>query len=912
MLNNLEEIKSKFDEIKLDKSRAGKKIKPLGELISSAYLLDRNVAIDMWTFLIENNDTDNSAVSRFYVTQIFTKLQSMLRTEQWLDLFNNTPYVRSKYLDLGYDMSKKSYTTRVCRIIRKAMETKNNTLAIDLIDEVFHISSVKRQSDFEHYKFYWEMIYTLSSYRLLKGKLIDNLINDVDDDYKLSILYVCKLLTMKRKKVQKIDGIEDVLYNCTHYLTDLQNDDIYGCLLDIAVVVLSKVELTSYWEELADSVKDIKEVDISLLPKGIYLIPEDHPSLITVEHDFDYKKEIIMPSDKLSNFFFSRGKYAYIKTSLLIDLLRGGKYQEYRDRVLQICSTDQKEEYIDGFQNYVGYCIPKVYEKDDKSYSIDNDEREVIRKSKTKNEILNVLASIYPELDEKSKIEYASSLVPVAEKGKCNMQILLDYGIDYTFGARDDFEQVTDSGIDNNENIESKLISIIRQMEPIFQGDIDNKIINVPTTAQIKRLTDQLGDSRSDEYELNWCSILTNSKVIAKYYFGVAFEACAFRGMVLSCLIKNHKVDEAKLLMEILLKRLDDVANTNDKLKIESEVCVTIYSTMDYYYNNIVDDSNEDHGCTSCTKADMYNICSFCNEYIVYFSGDSADSLKFKSYLSMARCGKSTEEMTKSVIEYVNNIFSEYLLLGEAPKSTEKYDNFMSCAYYLGITGQLDILDSILGSMVSVQNRTKDNMKWVALLIDAFFEYFTITELNANYTINTVIYAVNLSNRMFRFSKIIKIYASFNMSSEINLIFDTYYSRNSRDDYDDLVLDCLSDIINTSYNNNVFGYLKHAVKKLSNKISINKKMDELIEDINDHIIYLSSYEKKQMFEIARQIFSQDEYERLVLIVAEYESEDMDGEPDAIIILREQVQYLKNILIINKVNQVILELIEQRG
>lgn len=86
MIKSLQEIKKRFDKIKDNKPKASKKLNELGDILASAYKIDKTLANDMWQYLIELNVTDTPENARFYITQVFNKLTDRLNPQEATEL----------------------------------------------------------------------------------------------------------------------------------------------------------------------------------------------------------------------------------------------------------------------------------------------------------------------------------------------------------------------------------------------------------------------------------------------------------------------------------------------------------------------------------------------------------------------------------------------------------------------------------------------------------------------------------------------------------------------------------------------------------------------------------------------------------------------------------------------------------
>lgn len=79
MIKNWDEIQERYDAIKDHKPRATKKLAELGEILSSAYAQNPEIASDMWQYIIDLNIADDISFSKFYIAQVFNKLVGCMK-----------------------------------------------------------------------------------------------------------------------------------------------------------------------------------------------------------------------------------------------------------------------------------------------------------------------------------------------------------------------------------------------------------------------------------------------------------------------------------------------------------------------------------------------------------------------------------------------------------------------------------------------------------------------------------------------------------------------------------------------------------------------------------------------------------------------------------------------------------------
>ncbi len=103
MIKNWDEIKERFDEIKDHKPRASKKLNELGDILSSAYRINKQEADNMWQYIVELNIPDDVSYSKFYIAQVFNKLIERMSPEEATDLVSMNPERVRLMIIHGYD-----------------------------------------------------------------------------------------------------------------------------------------------------------------------------------------------------------------------------------------------------------------------------------------------------------------------------------------------------------------------------------------------------------------------------------------------------------------------------------------------------------------------------------------------------------------------------------------------------------------------------------------------------------------------------------------------------------------------------------------------------------------------------------------------------------------------------------------
>ncbi len=103
IIKNWSDIQERFEKIKDDKPRASKKLNELGDILSSAYLLDPDAANDMWQYIVDLNVSDDISYSKFYIAQVFNKIRERLKPEEATNFVGMNPERLRLMIMYGYD-----------------------------------------------------------------------------------------------------------------------------------------------------------------------------------------------------------------------------------------------------------------------------------------------------------------------------------------------------------------------------------------------------------------------------------------------------------------------------------------------------------------------------------------------------------------------------------------------------------------------------------------------------------------------------------------------------------------------------------------------------------------------------------------------------------------------------------------
>lgn len=142
MLNSWEQVEKEYNAIKDHKPRFTHKLAALGEVLASAYLLDKNRAVEMWSYILDMNDINMAnpsydASAKFYVYYISNKIYYHLTNEQAFDFLWSTPKVKEYYSACRY-VNDKTYVNRCSDTIINLLRIGNHLTAFQLAQNVIN------------------------------------------------------------------------------------------------------------------------------------------------------------------------------------------------------------------------------------------------------------------------------------------------------------------------------------------------------------------------------------------------------------------------------------------------------------------------------------------------------------------------------------------------------------------------------------------------------------------------------------------------------------------------------------------------------------------------------------------------------------------------------------------------------
>ena len=103
MIKDWSEIQERYDAIKDHKPRASKKLNELGDILSSAYMIDPDEADQMWQYIVDLNVADDITFSKFYIAQVFNKLTDRMKPEDATAFLAMNPERLQMMIMYGYD-----------------------------------------------------------------------------------------------------------------------------------------------------------------------------------------------------------------------------------------------------------------------------------------------------------------------------------------------------------------------------------------------------------------------------------------------------------------------------------------------------------------------------------------------------------------------------------------------------------------------------------------------------------------------------------------------------------------------------------------------------------------------------------------------------------------------------------------
>lgn len=102
MHDSMLELEKRFEKIKDHKPQRATKLSELGYILANVYHLNPNRANEMWQYLVELNVTEKISSSKFYIAQIFGKIEELLSPEEATNLISMVPERVELFVNYGY------------------------------------------------------------------------------------------------------------------------------------------------------------------------------------------------------------------------------------------------------------------------------------------------------------------------------------------------------------------------------------------------------------------------------------------------------------------------------------------------------------------------------------------------------------------------------------------------------------------------------------------------------------------------------------------------------------------------------------------------------------------------------------------------------------------------------------------
>ena len=565
-MRDLQTIMNDFDEIKLHKPMASKKLETLGKLISEAYVIDRNAAIDMWKFLLQYNDTDNEKVEEFYTVRVFRKVALQLKNHQSVDLLIGIPEIVEAYKkyhgtswyccgELMDSFLKENHVDLACNIFQNFLSVSQENVYINCIDlftkSYFsgeYISNEKERSDLLNH--------------------LDMLSSETDDRYIISIILLVRFCLMTENELQTINS-KVVIGEIVGNLSQIESADTITKLLDFAIQKLGLNRVMYFWEQLAIA------------------LPEQQP-LLPAEYAYRNKWECclqLVESIILSQYYTSS---IYTELPIAVDILVAMLAKRKYNFALEILNNsivkDKKGSlllnFLNWFERYPFYAsrVSVNY-----NYPFELSETQI-------GKIVSMLKRLNPYSNRE-----------LIEKINDTLYVL---GCEETFELPKSIEYAAPK---ENPISLDKAIPFIKNSIKKYGDEFGN---NSPSYEKVIQSVGRNSFENKSYFE-NWCYLICNDFDIAEFIFKNRFgEISAYaiiKHLILSknvskaeSLIKEHmeplknKVTdferqnrwEYKLLFDLVYENSNDEKETFELYNFANNMHVVIYGFEDNYISS--------------------------------------------------------------------------------------------------------------------------------------------------------------------------------------------------------------------------------------------------------------------------------------------------------------------------------------
>ena len=305
-------IQKKYDDIKNDTSNDDKVLRELGEILASAYKIDKKKASDMWQDIIETKIDEDKENVEFYIVYIFKNIISRRldykESAEFISLDSN----RMKLFTLYGLKSFCSDAGSFIKYILIGFLQQNNILEASNFFELYYSLCNDDKEDYEK-KYIISAVEELcfgQNYYKIKQETIDGFLDL--NIYKKDIGHICSLL----KVIYELVDVEDY-EPFFEYAKKEGLDKQYADILWVARESYSVSEIRDKWLDY----NYFNERKMSL--PYIYHSYEDKESIIK------FYAEVLSDSDELIDYYFDSRIISEIEKYVLWKWIEEEKWEYY-------------------------------------------------------------------------------------------------------------------------------------------------------------------------------------------------------------------------------------------------------------------------------------------------------------------------------------------------------------------------------------------------------------------------------------------------------------------------------------------------------------------------------------------------------------------------------------------------------
>lgn len=620
MIEDWKEIENRFNEIKDHKPKAVKKLNELGNILSSAYLINPDEAINMWNYIVDlnvKNDIDNA---KFYVAQVFNKISDRLNEVQATMFIDKSENLIKLFFENGYNVGS-SFCKCSLVILKGYIILEQSKKAFNILKYIINKYETR---DACFYEFIERIIRNVIEIKN-KTDTVNEFLNyclEIDDEKIYIIIFSYKIQEITIEELKNINNIDSKLLYCCKILSEIELYDLYFSLFPILGCIINEFKVIELWENIILENKSDKTIKPRL---GDELV--------------SYCSKLALKSKQILDYYINAGEYYYIKENILPLAVINKDWNNLSyiiSKMIILCKDKNNFKDIDYFlDNMFQLCDENSF-----AWKIYGISKEDINDDKDK-----LIDSIIKGLASASDGEFYNVLVDKVSKNLVNInkdvKILKNYGISVKKDKRTLFDKLLDL---SKKTINS---NIKRTNSKDFNLEL---ILNESEKAYSK--------------ELIFKEKILENNDICEYLFLYNTTIYELKAELMYLCIINNNLDKALYLLD-LLKNTLKFENTEYTTTWEREFYFTINKLINIvsgkgYISFEIDKLKEkiDENC-------ILNIKYIVNISCKYLNKDLSNSLKINLYTILN--DYDSEEFQQIVNEIQN-----YVIIYTTEKWTSK------------------------------------------------------------------------------------------------------------------------------------------------------------------------------------------------------------------------------------------------